>query len=317
MKCPHCKAKIEKHSKFCEKCGKPVKIKRRKKMIICGFIVITIVCLLLGMYLTNNQCYKNVPSLAGEKSELESNQNIETFLNEYLEQDEKKIFNTAESVATSSTEIPIPNSAEAPTLSETETPISTPEETPTPSPTETPTLSPTEAPTPSPTEIPTPMSTEMPISESTEATYANSLEEKIQHIRDVYYSTQENLELFRADRSQEGLEIYYDEDSLKKIVSINGTCNNSDYLLPEGYSAEFYYENNTLVFVFVYQGSEEYRYYIDSEDENKCIRYIGPDGIVQDFEEPVFFVEYFGEMGKFCEAGSAEPYWLGLKTIGG
>ena len=161
------------------------------------------------------------------------------------------------------------------------------------------------------------MSTEMPISESTEATYANSLEEKIQHIRDVYYSTQENLELFRADRSQEGLEIYYDEDSLKKIVSINGTCNNSDYLLPEGYSAEFYYENNTLVFVFVYQGSEEYRYYIDSEDENKCIRYIGPDGIVQDFEEPVFFVEYFGEMGKFCEAGSSEPYWLGLKTIGG
>ena len=301
MKCPHCKAKIEKHSKFCEKCGKPVKIKRRKKMIICGFIVITIVCLLLGMYLTNNQCYKNVPSLAGEKSELESNQNIETFFNEYLEQDEKKIFNTAESVATSSIEIPIPNSAEAPTLSETETPISTPEETPTPSPTET----------------PTPMSTEMPISESTEATYANSLEEKIQHIRDVYYSTQENLELFRADRSQEGLEIYYDEDSLKKIVSINGTCNNSDYLLPEGYSAEFYYENNTLVFVFVYQGSEEYRYYIDSEDENKCIRYIGPDGIVQDFEEPVFFVEYFGEMGKFCEAGSAEPYWLGLKTIGG
>lgn len=301
MKCPHCKAKIEKHSKFCEKCGKPVKIKRRKKMIICGFIVIIIVCLLLGMYLTNNQCYKNVPSLAGEKSELESNQNIETFLNEYLEQDEKKIFNTAESVTTSSTEIPIPNSAEAPTLSETETPISTPEETPTPSPTET----------------PTPMSTEMPISESTEATYANSLEEKIQHIRDVYYSTQENLELFRADRIQEGLEIYYDEDSLKKIVSINGTCNNSDYLLPEGYSAEFYYENNTLVFVFVYQGSEEYRYYIDSEDENKCIRYIGPDGIVQDFEEPVFFVEYFGEMGKFCEAGSSEPYWLGLKTIGG
>lgn len=301
MKCPHCKAKIEKHSKFCEKCGKPVKIKRRKKMIICGFIVITIVCLLLGMHLTNNQCYKNVPSLAGEKSELESNQNIENFLNEYLEQDEKKIFNTAESVTTSSTEIPIPNSAEAPTLSTTETPISTPEETPTPSPTETPTPSPTE----------------MPISESTEATYANSLEEKIQHIRDVYYSTQENLELFRADRSQEGLEIYYDEDGLKKIVSINGTCNNSDYLLPEGYSAEFYYENNTLVFVFVYQGSEEYRYYIDSEDENKCIRYIGPDGIVQDFEEPVFFVEYFGEMGKFCEAGSAEPYWLGIKTIGG
>ena len=301
MKCPHCKAKIEKHSKFCEKCGKPVKIKRRKKMLICGFIMVTIVCLLLGMYLTYNQCYKNVPSLAGKKSELESNQNIETFLNEYLEQEEKNIFNTAESVTTSATEVPIPTSAEASTLSTTETPIPTSAETPTPSPTET----------------PTPMPTEMPISESKEAMYANSLEEKIQHIRDVYYSTQEKLELFRVDRSQEGLEIYYDEDSLKKIVSINGTCNNSDYLLPEEYSAEFYYENNTLVFVFVYQGSEEYRYYIDSEDENKCIRYIGPDGIIQDFEEPVFFVEYFGEMGKFCEAGCAEPYWLGIKTIGG
>ena len=57
--------------------------------------------------------------------------------------------------------------------------------------------------------------------------------------------------------------------------------------MPQDYSAEFYYENNTLLFAFVYKGQEEYRFYMSPNDETKCIRYIGPDGNTQDFEAPV------------------------------
>ena len=138
-------------------------------------------------------------------------------------------------------------------------------------------------------------------------------EEKIQQIRNVYYDTQGKLSQYTVDTSYEGVQLYYEGDNLKKIVSVNGSTTNDDYVLPSGYSAEFYYDDNTLVFAFVYKGTEEYRFYIDPEDEEKCIRYIGNDGVVQDFEESVDSREQFGEMGRFCEAGYDEPYWLNLK----
>ena len=57
--------------------------------------------------------------------------------------------------------------------------------------------------------------------------------------------------------------------------------------MPQDYSAEFYYENNTLLFAFVYKGQEEYRFYMSPNDETKCIRYIGSDGNTQDFTQDV------------------------------
>ena len=48
-------------------------------------------------------------------------------------------------------------------------------------------------------------------------------------------------------------------------------------------------------------------------DETKCIRYIGPDGAVQDFEIPVVSTGLGNGIGEFCEAGYMEPYWIGKK----
>lgn len=135
----------------------------------------------------------------------------------------------------------------------------------------------------------------------------------IQHIRDVYYDTQGKLNNYNKDESTSGLAIYTENGNLKKIVSQNGACSGNLSDLPQDYSAEFYYENNTLLFAFVYKGQEEYRFYMSPNDETKCIRYIGPDGAVQDFETPVASTGLGNGIGEFCEAGYMEPYWLGKK----
>ena len=53
--------------------------------------------------------------------------------------------------------------------------------------------------------------------------------------------------------------------------------------------------------------------YMSPNDETKCIRYIGPEGAVQDFEIPVVSTGLGNGIGEFCEAGYMEPYWLGKK----
>ena len=138
-------------------------------------------------------------------------------------------------------------------------------------------------------------------------------EEMIQHIRDVYYDTQGKLNNYNKDESTSGLAIYTENGNLKKIVSQNGACSGKLSDLPQDYSAEFYYENNTLLFAFVYKGQEEYRFYMSPNDETKCIRYIGSDGNTQDFETPVSSVGLGQGVGNLCEAGYMEPYWLGKK----
>lgn len=138
-------------------------------------------------------------------------------------------------------------------------------------------------------------------------------DEMIQHIRNVYYDTQAKLSHYSTDGSQSSLTIYTENNNLKKIVSQNGVCSGDISGLPQDYSAEFYYENNTLLFAFVYKGQEEYRFYMSPNDETKCIRYIGPDGAVQDFETPVASTGLGNGIGEFCKAGYMEPYWLGKK----
>lgn len=154
------------------------------------------------------------------------------------------------------------------------------------------------------------------VEENTEETKTKTnmtQEQKIQHIKNVYYDIQGKLSQYTEYTGYEGLQVYYEGSNVKKIVSKNGTTSNPDYVLPSEYSAEFFYDNNTLAFAFVYKGSEEYRFYIDPDDEEKCIRYIGNDGVVQDFEESVNPIEQFGNIGRFCEAGYKEPYWMDIK----
>lgn len=54
-----------------------------------------------------------------------------------------------------------------------------------------------------------------------------------------------------------------------------------------GYEIDYYYQNWEVSYVCVHNDTEEYRFYLDINQPHKCIRYIGPDGKVQDFEDGI------------------------------
>lgn len=134
-----------------------------------------------------------------------------------------------------------------------------------------------------------------------------SFDEKIQHIKAVYYDTQENLSAYTCEEGD--LIYYFDGDELKKIVAPAGTYE-GEYDGAENYAAEYYYENGgQLIFAFVFQKTEEYRYYIW---EGKCIRWIDDEGNVTDWQDGVDISDDFGTNSYFCQFGYMEPHWAGL-----
>lgn len=127
--------------------------------------------------------------------------------------------------------------------------------------------------------------------ENTEvANEKNDIESDIQNIREIYDSIQamqENSSLYSSEINGYAGDgrVYRDQNGrYKKITVQKGFYYSSDIgeALPN-YSAEYYYGYNTceeLAFVFVYDGNEEYRYYLE---DGKCIRYIDADGTVTDY----------------------------------
>ena len=128
-----------------------------------------------------------------------------------------------------------------------------------------------------------------------EATNEKSdIESDIQNIREIYYSIQENLNSYEVYSPRSLVTSYLDEKGYyRKFVAQKGAYREGEqYIMREAkalpcYSAEyFYYYNNRdipqLVFVFVYEGDEEYRYYLK---DGKCIRYIDANGTVTDYPD--------------------------------
>ncbi len=134
-------------------------------------------------------------------------------------------------------------------------------------------------------------------------------DEKIQHIRAAYYDTQEHLSEYAREDGDGGLVYYFDGDELKKIVAPAGTyAGERDGA--EDYAAEYYYENGgQLIFAFVFQKSEEYRFYIW---EGECIRWIDDAGNVTDWQDGVNIGTDFGTNSDFCQFGYMEPHWADL-----
>jgi hypothetical protein len=154
---------------------------------------------------------------------------------------------------------------------------------------------------------------EMEESESTaQEEDAMTQDEKIEYIRVVYYDTQDKLQSYKKTTAND-MEYYFDGEVLKKIVAKAGTYDEDSYSNAGVYTAEYYYGDNGLLFVFVYGKGEEYRYYLEPAGGNQCIRYIGPDGVVKDFTEGVDAQETFKTTGYFCFLGYMEPHWAGIE----
>lgn len=126
-------------------------------------------------------------------------------------------------------------------------------------------------------------------------------EKKIENIRTVYNNIEENLKNMEA-KENGGVTCYIDETGIRKISASKGSYHDASYPAVEQYNAEYYYMDNKLIFVFVYKGKEEYRFYIEGDS---CIRYIDKDGNIQNYENKVNG-EDISDIGYFCTLGMME-----------
>ena len=137
-------------------------------------------------------------------------------------------------------------------------------------------------------------------------------EAKIQEIKDLYYDTEDRMNEFTHVTDNAGLIWYYYGKGLKKIHVPAGAYDESQYEGADRYSADFYYDTTcTVRFVFVYDGTEEHRYYIDGTDGVGCIRYIDDEGYVYDYYQKEYLSDVPGP-GYFCSLALIEPHWAGL-----
>lgn len=135
-----------------------------------------------------------------------------------------------------------------------------------------------------------------------------SLEDKIQKIRSIYYGIQDKKNSYQQSES-EGFTYFVNNGSLKEIIVSPGTYEESECTVTNQYTAEFYYEENQLVFTFVYGQGEEHRYYMDN---GKCIRYIDQDGQIYDYDSGMDVDSLTHETADFCGLGIMEPHWCGF-----
>ena len=135
---------------------------------------------------------------------------------------------------------------------------------------------------------------------------------KIQEIKNLYYDTEARMYEFTHVTESNGTTWYYYGKGLKKISAPAGSYDESKYIGADRYSAEFYYDLDCNVrFVFAYNGTEEHRYYIDTENNVGCIRYIDNIGNVYDYNAKMDFSDVPGP-GWLCSLALIEPHWAGL-----
>ena len=125
MRCPYCKTKIEKGSRFCEKCGKPIAKKKGKNTIkiICILVVGMTVT---GGYYFYNQNQKSMESKHGLEEKMAKTDDARVFLNDYLEKNVNVQTEKSEDQPIP-TESPATPSTAVPTVTVVPTPTFTPE----------------------------------------------------------------------------------------------------------------------------------------------------------------------------------------------
>ena len=121
-------------------------------------------------------------------------------------------------------------------------------------------------------------------------------EEKIQHIRSVFYeiNAKTDYHIIAKETSRE----YVDKGVLVKAVFANDANN---LTIPV---VECYYEKNHLIFAYGVDGTNEYRYYFEN---GKLIREIGADNIIIDYPDGDGFLKTTdSKAAKIYERGQEE-----------
>lgn len=158
-----------------------------------------------------------------------------------------------------------------------------------------PTIELTTEPTSEVTSVPINEVTTVPTSEPTEVAEDSeefdTVEERVAEIRKLYYAIQKNLTNYTKEDGGSDTFRYLDENG--NIVKITAT-KNSYYDFESEYNTEYYYKDDAVFFVFLYNETEEHRIYLNEKDPYLCIRYIDAAGTIYDhpagevaFEHPL------------------------------
>ena len=134
--------------------------------------------------------------------------------------------------------------------------------------------------------------------------------EKIREIKAICDDIEENLDKMTKYDEEDGMTSYVDDAKrIRKIIAPAGSYNNLNDSTVNQYKAEYWYEDNNLIFVFV--SSDEDQYYRFYMDGYKCFRYIDSEGRVHDYENGEDGSE-ISEVGRFCSLGMMELHWRGI-----
>ncbi len=132
------------------------------------------------------------------------------------------------------------------------------------------------------------------------------IEARVKRIREVYYGIQNNISAYEKRDGGSGTERYVKNGQICKIVAKAGAYADQGY--DSKYTAQYYYDNEQLAFVFVYSGGEEHRFYMDATNGWKVVRYIDPSGVTHNYTEGAEATE-ISNVGYFCNFAMQELAW--------
>lgn len=98
-----------------------------------------------------------------------------------------------------------------------------------------------------------------------------------------------------------------EDGTIKKITA--STTSYEHFENP--YNAEYYYENNQAFFIFLYNGGEEHRIYLDKNDPMRCVRHIDADGMIYDYPAEEEGSENF-LAEQYSVLAMQELHWAGI-----
>lgn len=131
-----------------------------------------------------------------------------------------------------------------------------------------------------------------------------SLDDKIEYIRDWYYTTQNSQDYLSSVDRGNGQTDYYDGKNCVKVNIQPGCLDSGCYPGAERLISDYYYQNGLLYFAFLHYNEEEYRYYLEYQNGDLCcIRYIDADGASWDYPDKTLLSDVWSETASLCSAG--------------
>lgn len=137
---------------------------------------------------------------------------------------------------------------------------------------------------------------------------SQSVDERIKEIRQLYNTIQDNLSKYTKEDGGADTTRYWDKNNnIKKITASTNSYDHFD----NKYNIEYFYEDNTVFFIYLYNKKEEHRIYLAKDNGFECVRYIDAKGNVSDYQGGKDVTE-LPLVEQYCVLAMQELEWAGI-----